>query len=242
MNGLTKFIKTNASSILIGGALASTVLGVATSITATPKALELIEEKKLNTETKEETLRAIKTLTPCYIPAIGFTLLSCVCMLSANTISTKREATLTAAYTATIGLLNKYKQGIHESPDEQNIKKKIMSKDSKGVALEGGGDALFYEEYSGRYFYSTLKEVEAAEYELNQKFLACGKVCLNDFFVRVGLDPTPLGDSVGWTMAFGNDDGCNYIEFDNWEMEVDIHKGYPIYYIEFLTLPTSDYY
>lgn len=117
------FIVKNAPQILTGigisGMIGSTVLAVK----ATPKALELLNDKReeLNTDTLtfKET---IATAWKPYIPAGTLCITSVACIISATTISTKRQTALATAYTLSERAFLTYKDKVIETIGEKKEK------------------------------------------------------------------------------------------------------------------------
>ena len=95
------FVKRNASIILTGldsiGVIATTI----TEVKATPKALRLIEEAEKEKEkekgekiTKWET---VKIASPSYISTAGLCLATMACVIGAEILNQKRQASLLSA-------------------------------------------------------------------------------------------------------------------------------------------------
>ena len=95
------FVKRNASTILTGldsiGVIATTI----TEVKATPKALRLIEEAEKEKEkekgekiTKWET---VKIASPSYISTAGLCLATMACVIGAEILNQKRQASLLSA-------------------------------------------------------------------------------------------------------------------------------------------------
>ena len=75
---------------------------------------------------------------------------------------------------------------------------------------------LFYDEYSKRYFESTLPAVIEAQYHINRNLILGAPVILNDWYSFLGLENTIPGNELGWFMC---DDYC-WIDFTNEEKQL----------------------
>lgn len=206
MQGLFKssklFLSKHASTILtcIGGAGV-----VATSVMvakATPKALALAEETKKKNE-KLTKLDYVVAALPAYIPAIVAGASTIACIFGANVLNKRTQASLASAYALLNRSYNEYRaKAIELYGDDANSKiKEGMAKDKcvGDVKLNNNDKQLFYDDYSGRYFESTIEDVLQAEYNLNREVAQNGGAFLNDFYNELGLSETEYGNYLGWS-------------------------------------------
>ena len=70
---------------------------------------------------------------------------------------------------------------------------------------------MFFDEYSGRFFESTIEQVVIAEYSLNRNFTQRGYAYLNEFYEFLGLEKTDFGQTVGWVI----EDEIYWIDFNH---------------------------
>ena len=61
----------------------------------------------------------------------------------------------------------------------------------------------FYDEFSNRYFDSTIEHVLQAEYHLNRNWALGDAVTVNDFYEFLGLCGLADGDNMGWDWEMG---------------------------------------
>lgn len=212
------FIKRHSSTILtvIGsmGVVATTVLAVK----ATPKALELIEEERQyrkkcatifeNDESHETVivpdltkLEIVKIAWKPYIPTAITGLSTIACILGANYLSTRTQASLMSAYALLDSSYREYRNRTRElyGDEAANIEHEIVkSKYDNSIILHEDTE-LFYDYQSGRYFESTMERVKRAELMLNQKLTTHGYACLNDFYDLLGIPRKPYGYDLGWS-------------------------------------------
>ena len=88
---------------------------------------------------------------------------------------------------------------------EESISDDRVTKTYSGgnqVILTGNGDSLFYEPLSGRYFKSNWNDILKAANELNSEAITnmSGQTTLNDWFQKIGLETTEIGETLGWNL------------------------------------------
>ena len=206
MQGLFKssksFLSKHASTILtcVGGAGV-----VATSVMAakeTPKALALVKEAKKKNEVLTK-FDYVAIALPAYIPAIVAGASTIACIFGANILNKRTQASLASAYALLNRSYNEYRaKAIELYGDDANNKiKEGIAKDKyeDDRKLQDNDKQLFYDDYSGRYFESTIKDVLQAEYNLNRKVALAGGAFLNDFYNELGLSETEYGNHLGWS-------------------------------------------
>lgn len=209
---------------------------------ATPKARDLIHANSRKNHdgdpyaaTKTE---AVKACWKCYIPAAATGTATIICILGANTLNRRQQATLTSAYALLSRQYDDYRRKLKELYGEeahQRIMESLAVEQARnntisvqGVFGDDGsclefGDAneeqrLFYDSISQRYFQSTISKVLQAEYHLNRNMvLGFGFVSINDFYDFLGIDQIPEGDTLGWFIC----DGFMWIDFNHSKAMVD---------------------
>ena len=244
------FLRRNSSTILtcVGavGVVATTVMAVK----ATPKVLTLLEVAK---EEKGEDLtkfEVVKVAAPAYIPAVISGAATIACIVGANVINKRQQATLMSAYALLDNSYKEYKKKVDELYGEEAGKKvrEEIAKDkyTGDVVIRDDSKELFYDFYSGRYFQSTKEAVMWAEYETNRALFVHGAVGLNEFYDFLGLEPLPEYDNIGWACGMMEDTYWHpWIEFDHDEMEIDAdsegHAGLECTVINMPLDPFIDY-
>lgn len=256
MNNLLRasmlFCKRNASTILtcIGGAgvIGTTILAVK----ATPKAIQLIEKAEKDKEGKLTKLEKVKIAGPVYIPTVMVGVSTMVCIFGANVLNKRQQAALVSAYAMIDSSYKEYQQKVKEIYGEeahQEIVDVIAIEKSKEVGITAeslcantcltdseacGEPVLFYDEYSNRYFESTIEQVITAEYHLNRNFVLRGYSPLNEFYEFLGLEPTDYGSTVGWAV----EDELYWVDFNHHKTVLD--DGLEVYIIETPWGPTAE--
>lgn len=229
------------TGIGIAGMIATTVLAVQ----ATPKALQLLEEKR--EEESCETLTAaevLKTTWKCYIPAAVTGVMSVVCIVGASSVHVRRNAALATAYTLSETAMREYKdkvietigekkeQAVRDAIAKDTIDRNPVSKNE--VIITEKGNTLCFDPITSRYFKSDIEKLRRAENELNRQLLNDGFVSLNDFYYEIGLSNIAIGDDLGWDTR----DNLITLNFSSQLAE----DGTPCVVLNFAVSPKYDYY
>lgn len=217
---------------LIGaaGVIATTV----TAVKVTPEAVERIKyDSRFNHDGDSYAytkLEAFKSAWKCYIPTAAIGLSTIVCILGANALNKRQQATLTSAYML---LRNAYKE--YNKKDANGTIRKEIVKD-KPVTSQESEKVLFFEFNCGEFFEYDMAEMLSAEYQFNQDFISRGYACLNDFYDIIGIPRTDVGDVLGWSQ----EDGYPWVDFEH-EL-VELEDGMECYFIYLPEPPAPDYF
>ena len=248
MNKIKSFCNENGMNILTGLG----VVGVATTAVlaakATPKALELLQEKD---EYKQEVygepltrFEKVLAMAPAYIPAVLTGLATVSCIVGMNRVSYTKQASLISAYTYLNSSYEEYRRKVKEVFGEEG-EAKVRAELGREIELyEKYGSLheprLFYDEISNRYFEMSMYEMKEAEYNMNRMFNFLGALKLNEAYEFFNLAPTEYVESVGWAaLRDWEVIGYSWIEatFD----EITTHDGLQAFAIRFNMQPTKDY-
>lgn len=238
-------LKKHSPGILTGigivGLLATSVMAV----DATPKAMELIREKKEELGVEKLTAaETVKATWKCYIPAAVTAATSVACIVGANSVNAKRQAALATACTLSETAMREYKDKVVETIGEKKerevmdaiakdkIEKNPVSKSE--VILTNKGDTLCFDPWSSRYFKSDAEKLRKAVNDLNYQLINEGCVTLNDFYYDIGLEETRPGETLGWNINRG---GQVQFRFSSQVAE----DGTPCLVLEFINPPSYDY-
>lgn len=222
------------TGIGIAGMISTTILAVK----ATPKALRLIDEArcKKERETTEHNckvnkvsecvssdlkpIEVVKAAWKPYIPAVISGTVSIACLVGANSVNARRNAALATAYKLSETALTEYKSKVVETIGEKKEEtvRKAITKDkvdsnpvSKNqVIMTSGGETLFLDGISGRYFKSDLESIKSAVNEVNRTMTYDNYISLSEFYDEIGLTHTDVSDDLGWNL----DDGLLEIHYD----------------------------
>jgi hypothetical protein len=207
----------NSSKILLGLGIAGAFTAVGFAITATPKAMILLEEKKQ--ERGGEKLDAktiIKTAAPVYIPTAISMGISTGCIIAASSVNDRRNAALAAACTMSETALRSYQDKVVETVGPEKAKEikeavtlekmaKCPEPDEIPTAKNLAPDDVSYdkkvkcwESLSGKYFWTTRNAIEKALNGLNKQLLSDLSVTENDLYDYLGMEHCKNGDLLGW--------------------------------------------
>lgn len=254
MPKLSAFLKKNSVTILTvataAGVITTSILSAKAAIKAS-RVLAHKEEKKGEKLTFEETISAVWTV---YIPPVVAGMSTIACVLGANILNQRQQASLASAYALVDSSYKEYKAKLKELYGEEahnNIVDAIAAKKCEDVYISAGGlksaynqeiesdtePRLFYDEYSGRYFESTIEKVLLAEYHLNRNYILRGFARLNDFYEFLGLEQTDYDEAVGWDIC----SEIYWIDFSHRKTLIgDDNDSFECYVIEMPYYPSED--
>ena len=226
-----RFVKRNASTILsvlgVAGVIATTV----TAVKAAPKAMEIV--KKAEEEKGEKLSKWEKVNVACvvYIPTALVGTATVACILGANLVSRRQQATLMSAYALLDRSYKDYKNKANELYGDgagKQIREGIAKDKYTGDESSGDdGKELFYDFYSGRYFESTKEHVMRAQYEVNRSLFVNYAVGLNEYYDLLGLEEKPEYEMLGWSCGQMEEMyGHPWIEFEHEETILDGDSEY----------------
>lgn len=241
----------HSPAILIGFGIAGMITTTVLAVKATPKALEMIDDKK--EELDVETLTPVETVKAtwkCYVPAAISGAASIACLVGSHSVNARRNAALATAYKISESAFTEYRDKVVETIGEKK-EKTVRDKVSKDlveknpvsnteVIITGKGQTLFYDHHSGRYFYSSIEKIQRAANKLNHEIntdpFDAGRT-LNDLYGEIGLAPTATGDNLGWNTNTGLID----IYLSAQMIEEGEHEGEPCAVINYMKPPQYDF-
>lgn len=230
------FLKRSSPTILtcvgVAGVIATSVMAVK----ATPKALRIIEE---NTGYNHDGVvvgpskKEIIALTwHCYIPATLMGLSTIVCIVGINALNKRNQASLASAYAMLSESYQHYRgaaKAVYGEDADSKIKAQVATEKfiSGGCGylyqpqLDASEKILFYDDYSMRYFTSTMAGVINAQYHFNRNLALRGYISLNEFYEFLGIDHVKGGDNIGWNMDNIMEGGYMWLDFENEYIELE---------------------
>ena len=174
-------------------------------------------------------------------------LIACVsitCLVASNRIAASQLATVGAAYAA-----NKadYKKYVNKATEKMGAKKasEVESElaadkmannvpQTNTIICTGNGDTLFYDAWSGRFFFSDMETVRKGVNDANIELRNSGMITLNEFwaFISPTLRDNDGGNAYGWD---GGLDGLDQIEVGYFSILVTDgpYKGRPAVSVKF---------
>lgn len=258
-----QLVSKNSSTILTTAALVgvgTTVFGV---IKATPKAVDILNEKKGAMENLNEDLEAeevteeefkehrkqiyiqftkdmIKVWWPVALTVCG----TVAAIIGSHTIDQRKQAALAATLSLTEGKLNDYQDKVKETIGERKEQKvrDAIAQDKvtnnppvdTEVINTGKGDVLCFDAVSGRYFKCNADYIRSRVNVLNQRLLSEMWISLNDLYYEIGLPTIKIGEDIGWNV---NNDGLIELDFSSTLTEDDR----PVLVLDYYVEPRFDY-
>lgn len=254
-NTVETFTKKNSPTILTGLSVVGLISTAVSAFKAGPKAERIlkiskeemseIKKQKLYKEDekaakRQVALETVKQITPVVLPPIIMGSATTACILGSHSISSRRIAAISAAYSISEKSVKELNNKMTEVLGEKKTRsiKDAISKEKVGKAPEensnqiivtGDGNVLCKDLYSGRYFYSNAEKIGQAVNRLSYRIIHEMYISLNEFYEEIGIPSIPLGEDLGWNMddtsegqlpitytAVLTDDGrpCLAIEYD----------------------------
>ena len=226
-----RFVKRNASTILSVLGVAGVIATAITAVKATPKAMEFVKKAEKEKGEKLSKWEKVNVAGVAYIPTALVGTATIACILGANLVSRRQQATLMSAYALLDRSYKDYKNKANElyGDDAGKQIREGIAKD-KYTGDESSGDdgkELFYDFYSGRYFESTKEHVMRAQYEVNRSLFVNYAVGLNEYYDLLGLGEKPEYEMLGWSCRqMAEMYGHPWIEFEHEETILDGDSEY----------------
>lgn len=242
-----KFTADNSPTILTTLAVTGTVATAYLAGKASFEAANIIALKEgtegIANERREQMKERIQLVWKLYIPAAGAGVMAVSCIIAANRIGSRRAAAMAAAYSVTEKAFETYKEKVVEKLGENKeraVRDEIAQDEvsrnpvnNREVLIAGGGEVLFFDKFSARYFESDMESVKGAQnqvnYMINNNFYAS----LTDFYHAIGLPSTGYSDEVGW-----NADKLMEIQFSTTMAD----NQRPCIVVDFRVEPVRGYY
>ena len=175
------------------------------AVKATPKAMLLLEEAEKEKNEPLTKMEVVKTAAPVYIPTIITGVATIACVFGANILNKRQQAALASAYALLDNSYKEYKKKVGELYGEganEEIRRELAKDEYvKNDIQVDDGKELFYDEFSGRYFESTIENVLRAEYNLNRNLANDSYACLNQFYEFLDIPTTEYGNELGWCVG-----------------------------------------
>lgn len=210
-------ITANSPVLLLGTTIAGVVTTGVLSAKAGYKARGIIDATQARMDEENEsrpltTQEMVQLTWLCYATAGISGAGTIAAAVGTHTIHTKRANAMAALYAVTSNKLDdmtekaeellgpKKTQQLQNEVAQKAIDRGASAEDTEVLMTEDGTE-LCYDDWSGRYFMSSMQKLESAVNDLNRQLIDHGDTCLNDFYDRIGLPNIPMGDSFGWSGA-----------------------------------------
>lgn len=186
-----------------------------------------------------------------YAPSVVMSAVSITAIVKSHNILTKRNAALTAAYTAIDKSFKEYRGRVVDrfgAELDKELKYNLVSKevetetiDEKGnpktvkntvntTNVEGYSDyAKFFDESCPNWKSDPEYNqwfVKAQERYANDKLKRDGYLFLNDVYKMLGIEPTQAGQVVGWVADPADEEGDGYVTFGIYDVYKDANRRF----------------
>ena len=208
----------HSPEILTGLGIAGMIVTTVMAVKATPKALELIEDKKeeldIHPDDKLRPADMVKATWKCYVPAAVTGVTSVACLIGASSVNLRRNAALATAYNLSATALSEYKEKVLETvgeKKEQAIRNKVAEEqinkepvNQSAIIVSGNGNTRCFDTITKQRFTSDIEAIKRVVNELNRRMVnGEDYISLNDFYSEIGLDSVSIGEELGWNVTRG---------------------------------------
>ena len=242
----TGFIKKNSPTILTSMGAVGVVATSVMTAKATTKVNRILDEAKH--EKGEDLTKKEKLILsgPIYIPVVLMGAATISCMFGADILSKKKQASLISAYTLLDRSYKEYRSKVEQlygNDSNEYIKEEIAKDKYEEQEVKKEDGKLFYDEYSKRYFRSTIEKVQRAEYQLNRNLVMRDYVYLNEFYEDLGIDTIEAGYSLGWSIGANLDMYWQeWVDFNHGKIEMEDGEECHIIYMLMEPIPNFENY
>jgi hypothetical protein len=229
----------NSPLILTAIGVAGTITTAVLSAKAGAHAKQNLSEKSPWLTPREKVELNWKFFIPPVLTGAG----TIACIICANRIGTRRAAAMAAAFAVSQETFTEYKSKVIEKIGENKeravrdeiAQEQVRKRPASELSLvEGATDVLCYEQFTGRYFASSMETLKSAQNSVNHLILSGdNSASLSDFYDRVGLNHTQLSDEVGWNL-----DNMLELTFSTTMDELDR----PVLTFDYKVVPVRNYF
>jgi hypothetical protein len=225
MLGQVRYIlEKNSPNILLGLGLSGFVSTVVMAISATPKAVRLVDNNRgLRPNVNKPdgyTYRPIidkkdifKLTWRLYVPTALMGAASIGLIVASHMVTKHRYAALAGMYGVTKTALSEYQKKVIEIVGDKKARKiddelvedkiKAAKNPSADMLVLGESEVLCFDVVTGRYFKAKIEGIKKVVNELNYRLLQDMFVTLDDFYSELGLDNIKDGNMQGWSVDDG---------------------------------------
>ena len=207
----------NSPTILSGLAVVGLWTTAYLAYRAAPKVKRIMKHKRrefehtIDSGTKLAVAgETVKELAPVVAPTLLVGAASTASIIFSNRISTKRLATMTAAYTLVDTSYREFRNKLEDidKAKAQRARELVAKDHIEGRAVPddefiestGFGNVLCYDEYTDKYFYSCAEAIGEAILKISYRLQSEMWVSLNDLRYELGLKPCKMGEDLGWSV------------------------------------------
>lgn len=235
-------IRQNAPVITTTLAIVSATATTVLAVNAGMSTRERLDAYKAEHEDEEiPTSDKIKQTWKIYIPTALMLASTITSIVALHRVGLNREASALALYKVSEQAFTRYRNKVVEKLGEDSEKevREAVAQDTINNNPPGGsivvvhGTVLCYDTYSGRYFQSSMEDINRAVNDFNRKIIHENYASLTEFYELVGLEANGSSDDVGWMT-----DALLEVSYSS----VLTPDGRPCLAVDFRNSPVVDYY
>lgn len=238
-----KLFSDNSPTILTAAAVVGVVATAVLVAKAAPKAHIDIQNEKSERADEVTLIEQAQLVWKYYVPAAATGTATIACIIGANTISTKRSAALASAVGLSEYAFKEYRTKVAEQFGETKetkvhdaVMRDVIDRNpiaDNQVIVTGNGKSVFHDSFTGLYFETDMESVRRAVNDINEQIFGQDSASLNEFYNRLGVKATKIGDELGWTQV-------NKLEVRYSTQLMD--DGRPCVVIDYRKEPIRDYW
>lgn len=235
-------IRQNAPVITTTLAIVSATATTVLAVNAGMSTRERLDAYKAEHEVEEiPTSDKIKQTWKIYIPTALMLASTVTSIVALHRVGLNREASALALYKVSEQAFSRYRNKVVEKLGEDSEKEvresvaqdAINSNPPSGDVIVVQGSVLCFDTYSGRYFQSSMEDINRAVNDFNRKIIHENYASLTEFYELVGLEANGSSDDVGWMT-----DALLEVSYSS----VLTPDGRPCLAVDFRNAPVVDYY
>lgn len=236
-------IRQNAPVITTTLAIVSATATTVLAVNAGMSTRERLDAYKAEHEDEEiPTSAKIKQTWKIYIPTALMLASTITSIVALHRVGLNREASALALYKVSEQAFSRYRNKVVEKlgeDSEKEVRESVTQDAINNNPPSGGGvvvvqgTVLCYDHYSGRYFESSMEDINRAVNEFNRKIIHENYASLTEFYELVGLEANGTSDDVGWMT-----DVLLEVTYSS----LLTPDGRPCLAVDFLNSPVVDYY
>lgn len=235
-------IRQNAPAITTTLAIVSATATTVLAVNAGMSTRERLDAYKAEHEDEEiPTSEKIKQTWKIYIPTALMLASTVTSIVALHRVGLNREASALALYKVSEQAFARYRNKVVEKLGEDSEKevREAVAQDTinanppSGDVVVVNGEVLCCDIYSGRYFQSSMEDINRAVNDFNRKIIHENYASLTEFYELVGLEANGSSDDVGWMT-----DALLEVSYSS----VLTPDGRPCLAVDFRNSPVVDYY
>lgn len=201
---LGKFADDNSPAILAGVGVAGVGATAFLAAKGATHAERILSEEAPDLPLKEQARMVWREYIPAGVVGVG----TAAAIIMSTKIGMRRTAAMTAAFSLSEKALTEYKDKVVEQIGKNKATKiddaiaqdKVGSKNPPTTIIITGDSTYVYDEWSDRYFKSSMEDLKKAQNDLNHQILIQNYASLSDLYDLLGIPHTQVSDDIGWNV------------------------------------------